>query len=448
MKKIFLILFFLTISLFARDLTVKKIITNDITQIQSCVSYPELGYCDEKLSSYQKFGIEKTIAELTKSNEWKDVVKCFNVKENCDKVILSKKDTLVNELNEKIKEMSMFGTIFTIVFVLVLLAWLTSFFTIVNEKTAKVIEVFGKFSSVKQPGFNFKPPFPLGFVAGIVNLQIQELEAVVGTKSKDNAFLDIPVRVQFKVIDEKVKAAFYELEDPYGQMKSYIINSVRSKATKMTMDQLFESKDVFEEDVKNGLNEKFKPFGYEIQNVLVDDPQPSAKMRAAFDRVLEAEKLKEAAYNEADALKIKEIGKALAEKESLILKGDAFTEYRARIAKGNIEAMGIMIGTHEMVTSTKTIQVKDEETGEMVSKEVETVEFKEKETPINTGLTQKDILKFFEGVDYREAIRDVGKNGNTILLPATNSNESNEISKIMSLIEAIQNNKDSDNKDS
>ena len=53
-------------------------------------------------------------------------------------------------------------------------AWTMTFFVIVKQKRATVIEVFGKFFSVKTAGLGIKPPFPLGVIAGTLNLQIQE----------------------------------------------------------------------------------------------------------------------------------------------------------------------------------------------------------------------------------------------------------------------------------
>jgi len=313
---------------------------------------------------------------------------------------------------------SIFGVMGFLIFGIIMLAWASSFFTIVTQKTANVIEVFGKFSSVKRAGLNMKPPFPFGVVATTVNLQVREISSSVGVKSKDNAFLDVPVKVQYQIIDEKVKEAYYELDNPVKQMTSYIVNSVRSKASELDMAQLYSDKDSFEADVRIGLTEKFKPFGYEIVNVLVDDPQPSKEIVDSYNRVLSAERDKEAAKNEAESLRIKLVGQARAEKESLVLKGEAFKEYRAKIAEGNVEAMGLMLGTHEIVFET-TI---DKDGIEKV-KEVLTL----KDVPFETNLTHRDILDFFKAVDTNEAMRDIGKEkSNTIILPGNQSGKNND----------------------
>jgi len=321
---------------------------------------------------------------------------------------------------------------------LAFVGWLLTTIVIVQQKTAVIVEFLGKFYAVRRAGLSFKPPIPFGIVAGVVNLQIQESRPEVGVKSKDNAFLTVPVRVQYKVLDYKIKEAFYELDNPKAQMMSYIINMVRSTASKLTMNELFSSKDSLEIDVKENLNKKFSPFGYEIINVLVDDPQPSQELIEAFNKVLAAEREKDAAINQAEALKIKLVGEARAEKESLELKGQAFKNYRAAIAEGNIEAMGLMLGKLKKEKQTK-IRVVTDKNGNKFEEEYETEVYVKNDNPISTNLTEKDILDFFAGVDQREAIRDAAKGeGNTVVVPIDNGGL--DYSKIIGLIEGLRKN--------
>lgn len=310
---------------------------------------------------------------------------------------------------------------------------------IVQEKTALIVERLGKFNSVKRSGFNYTIPI-IDKVVGKVNLQLMELESNVTVKSKDNAFLIVPIKIQYKVLDSKIKESFYELETPTEQMGSYVFNIIRAKSSTLTMDELFLSKDEFEKTVKTELNEKFDDFGFFIMNVLVDDPQPSAELIKFFDNVLATEKQKEAAKNEAESLKIKLLGEAIAEKESLKLKGEAFKEYRMAIAEGNVEAMGMLIGTHKLIEKKKVRKEKTE-----IGEEVE-VEYIEKEIVklkdediVNTGLTSKDILDFFAGVDEREAIRDAAKGeGNTVVFTSGSSSTKN-LEEILGLIKGLKN---------
>ena len=90
----------------------------------------------------------------------------------------------------------------------VLLFLLYDSVVIVSEKTAKVIQRFGKFTQVAGSGLNFKVPF-IDRIAGSTNLKIQQLDVDIETKTLDNVFVDVRVSIQFVVIQEKIKEAFY-----------------------------------------------------------------------------------------------------------------------------------------------------------------------------------------------------------------------------------------------
>ncbi len=215
---------------------------------------------------------------------------------------------------------------------LILLFILSRSFVIVQQKSIKIIQRFGKFKKIATAGVNIKSPFDN--VVGKMSLKIEQLAEDVIAKSKDNAFVTIPVKVQFQVLNEKAEQAFYALSNASEQIRAYITNVVRSTATTMTMEEVFQSKNKFEGDVKTELNEKFSNFGFIIVNVLVDNPLPSLDVVEAFNRVIASQRAKEAAVNEAEAVKIKTIAGAEAEAKSLTLKATAYVEQRKIMADG------------------------------------------------------------------------------------------------------------------
>jgi len=265
---------------------------------------------------------------------------------------------------------------------------LFSIFVVTRQKTSKILTLFGRFHKATSPGLSMKLPWPFVTMDGVIELNIQEIKGEVTVKSSDNAFLTIPWALQFKVIESKVKEAYYELDDPQAQMTSYILNTLRGEASNLTMEQLFKSNESFEKAVDETLSLRFDKYGYEIINVLVDDPQPSEELKVAFDEVIASKREKEAAQNKADAVRIKMIGEAEAEGESLKIKAKAFKEFRKEIAEGNSEAIKVFLHDIE-----------------------------------DGGLSSKDVLSFFDGVDLRDAIRDAAKHpGNMIVVPVDYKN--------------------------
>lgn len=263
---------------------------------------------------------------------------------------------------------------------LLLFAWLSTAVFTVKQQTVQMVETFGKFTSVRKAGLNFKAPWPFQSTSVPLSLRVLEIGQDVTVKSIDNAFLKVPIRVQYKVREEHADDAFYKLEDPEEQIRSYIVNQVRATASGLTFDALFQARDTFESDVSDTLEGRMRSFGYEIINVLVDDPQPSDDLRKAFDRVIAAKRLKEAAENEGEAARVLAVAKAEAEGQSLTIKGNAYAEFRKIVAKGNGEALQEFCG--------------------------------------RTGLTGHDALAFFTSINEMEAVRDASNHGGRVVFVA------------------------------
>ena len=122
-------------------------------------------------------------------------------------------------------ETEIFGAFFGLAFLLALGAWLSTSIMVVKQKTAVIVEVFGRFHTVKDAGLRLKYPYPIAVerrtpVGTRVNLRLRELKEHVSVKTRDNAFVSFPVAVQYRVNPMRIKEAFYELDDAQGQIVS------------------------------------------------------------------------------------------------------------------------------------------------------------------------------------------------------------------------------------
>lgn len=231
-------------------------------------------------------------------------------------------------------------------FLFLALFLLPSMLYVVKGKTAVILETFGRpHQQAVFPGLRIKWPWPITTIVARVNLQLQEIHADVSVKTSDNAFMTLPVKVQYRASDDALGAvkAHYELEAPEKQITSYVLNNVRQTASGMEMTELYANRDSVEQQVQTALSEQFARFGYVIENVLVDEPQPSSEVRDAFNKVIASKRLMEAARNEAEAERIKLVGAAQAEAESKKLQGEGMAQMREAIARGLEEAMNTMI---------------------------------------------------------------------------------------------------------
>lgn len=223
-------------------------------------------------------------------------------------------------------------------FVLLLVA---SGLFIVKQQTAAIIERFGRFLVIRQPGLHIKIPF-IDRIAGRLSLKILQLDVIVETKTKDDVFVKLKVSVQYKVLPEKVYDAFYKLDFPQDQITSYVFDVVRAEVPKMKLDDVFEKKDDIANAVKGELNDAMINYGYDIIKALVTDIDPDQQVKEAMNRINAAEREKVAAQYEGDAARILIVEKAKAEAESKRLQGQGIADQRREIARGLEESVDVL----------------------------------------------------------------------------------------------------------
>lgn len=268
--------------------------------------------------------------------------------------------------------------IFIVVVLLFLL--LTGLFT-VKQQTAALVERFGKFRKVSNAGLNFKIPL-IDRIAGRLSLRVQQLDVRVETKTKDNVFVFVIVSVQYYVIPEKVVDAFYRLQNPQGQITSFVFDTVRARVPTIELDKLFEMKDDIATAVKAELDQVMDDFGYGIMKALVTDIDPDANVKNSMNEINAAQRQRVAAVEQAEADKIRVVKAAEAEAESKALQGKGIADQRKAIINGLQQSV------------------------ENFSEKVD-------------GATPQDVMNLVMMTQYFDTIKDVSSSSktNTILIP-------------------------------
>jgi regulator of protease activity HflC (stomatin/prohibitin superfamily) len=222
---------------------------------------------------------------------------------------------------------------FAIAMAVIFLFFLFSTVKIVQEKSAKIVQRLGSFNRILHPGINICIPI-LDTIAGTVNLKVQQLDIHIETKTKDDVFVKLQVSVHVQVVREKVREAFYELDDPYSQISSYIFDTVRAEVPKLELDDVFARKDDIATAVKAELSEHMEKYGYRIIQTLITDIDPDALVKESMNRINAAKRNKDAISQDADGRKIARIKDAEADKEARRLQGEGVAEQRLAIIKG------------------------------------------------------------------------------------------------------------------
>jgi regulator of protease activity HflC (stomatin/prohibitin superfamily) len=220
-----------------------------------------------------------------------------------------------------------FGVLAVVVLVLVAKTLYT-----VRTATAGVVERFGRFNRIVQPGLH--PLVPFCENVYYVDLQVKQAQFQVETKTKDNVFVQIPVSVQYQILPDKIYDAFYKLSSPQKQIESFVFNSILGHVPKLSLDETFEQQSGISVAVKTELDTIMSGFGFNILTALVTDIIPDAKVKDAMNDINAAQRAQVAAQARGEAEKILKVKQAEAEAESKALQGKGIAAERQAIIEG------------------------------------------------------------------------------------------------------------------
>jgi regulator of protease activity HflC (stomatin/prohibitin superfamily) len=269
---------------------------------------------------------------------------------------------------------------FGLIFLFVIALWFaSSSFFIVHTKQADVVERLGKFDRIAGPGLNFKVPL-LEKKVYVEDLNMQLMDVPVMSKTKDDATVTVPVRVQYFVLPDRVKEAYYELDDPEDQIKAHVENVILSYIPKIDLDDTYQQEDQIAKRIKDSLSVVMAKFGYSIENALVTKIVPADAVVRAMNDINAARREKVATEARAEANKITLVRQAEAEAEAKALAGQGVARERKAIVDGLRESvLNFEEGVH--------------------------------------GVDPHEVMALLMMTQYFDALRDIGAVSNTILMP-------------------------------
>lgn len=227
----------------------------------------------------------------------------------------------------------------------------------VNTGTVTLIEQFGKYTKIANPGLNIVIPCCCEFPAATVSMRLQQMEVSCETKTKDNVFVLIRVAVQYQVNndEESIKNAHYRLTNPKQQIESYVFDVVRSSVPKIDLDDVFTTKEEIAQNIKSELTSAMSSFGYTILASPITDIDPDKEVKRAMNDINKAKRLRLAAQDEGEAVKIKAVKEAEAEAARTEIQAKADAEAKFLAGQGIArQRQAIMEGLRESVNAFKS----------------------------------------------------------------------------------------------
>jgi regulator of protease activity HflC (stomatin/prohibitin superfamily) len=227
----------------------------------------------------------------------------------------------------------------------------------VSTGTVKIVEKCGAFQKIAKPGLNCIVPCIGECPAGTVSMRLQQMEVTCDTKTKDNVFVVVKVAVQYHVVseDSKIHDAHYRLTNPTKQIESYVFDVVRSSVPKIDLDDVFTTKEEIAHSIQEQLCKSMESFGFAILASPITDINPDDQVKRAMNEINKQRRLRVAAEDEGEAVKIRAIkeAEAVASRTEIQAKADAEAKYLAGqgIAR---QRQAIMEGLRESVNAFKS----------------------------------------------------------------------------------------------
>jgi len=210
-------------------------------------------------------------------------------------------------------------------------------FAMVPQQRAYVVERFGKFQKVLEPGLHFMVPI-IDRVAYVHSLK-EEAIPIVSQQAitRDNVTIGIDGVLYIRIVDPY--AASYGVEDPLFAVSQIAQTTMRSELGRMKLDETFEERDNLNQSIVKAINTAAHSWGLTCLRYEIRDITPPASVRAAMDTQAEAERRKRAEILQSEGERQSEMNRAEGERAAAVMRAEAEAESITRVA--NATASGI-----------------------------------------------------------------------------------------------------------
>ena len=260
---------------------------------------------------------------------------------------------------------------------------------VVPQQDAWVVERFGKFNAVLQPGLNFIIPLidKIAYRHSLKEIPLDTSSQICITK--DNTQLQVDGVLYFQVTNPEL--ASYGTSDYVMAITQLAQTSLRSVIGTMSLDKTFEERDEINARVVQAVDEAAQTWGVKVLRYEIKDLTPPKEILRAMQLQITAEREKRAVVAASEGQKQKEINIAEGNRAALIAQSEG--EKQAAINKAEGEARAI-----EAVAKAQA---------EAIRVVADSIAQPSGIAAVNLQVAEK----------YVEAFGNVAKTNNTMLLP-------------------------------
>lgn len=292
----------------------------------------------------------------------------------------------------------MFGKILFLIILVFLIVTIVSAIKIVNTGYVYVVERFGQFHRILEPGWHLTIPFA-DYVRQKVSTKQQILDIdPQSVITKDNVKISIDNVIFYRVMGPK--DAIYNIENYKAGIVYSTITNMRNIVGNMSLDEVLSGRDKINSELLKVVDDITDAYGIKILSVEIKNIIPPGEIQQAMEKQMRAERDKRAVILEAEGARQSSIERAEGEKQSKILQAEAEKQANIRRAEGLKESQ--LLEAEGKAKAIEAVAEAQAKAIEMVNKAI-----------IESGTNETVIA-----LKQVEALQEMAKNpANKLILP-------------------------------
>ena len=278
---------------------------------------------------------------------------------------------------------------------------------IVPQQMAFVVERFGRFHAVLEPGLNLIIPFldRVAYEHSLKEVPLDVPEQICITK--DNTQLGVDGVIYFQVTDPRL--ASYGSSDYIVAITQLAQTTLRSEIGKMELDKTFESREEINRQIVAVLDEAGRSWGIKVLRYEIKSLTPPESILRAMQQQITAEREKRAVIAKSEGQRQEEINIADGAKQAAVLKSEG--DKQAAINRAQGDATAIRLIAEANAAAVRAVA----------------------EAIVDRGGPEAANLKVAE--QYVEAFANLAKQSNTLVIPANASDLAGFVATAMTVLD-------------
>ncbi|MGH8705622.1 MAG: SPFH domain-containing protein [Burkholderiales bacterium] len=289
----------------------------------------------------------------------------------------------------------------------VVLAFVIEGVQTVPQQNAYVVERWGKFFEVLEPGLNIIFPFldRIAYKHSLKEVPLDVPEQVCITK--DNTQLAVDGILYFQVTDPRL--ASYGSANYIAAISQLAQTTLRSEIGKMELDKTFESRESINRQIVSALDEAGRNWGIKVLRYEIKSLTPPETILRAMQAQITAEREKRALIAKSEGERQQAINVADGKRQAAILESEG--EKQAQINRAQGEGTAIRVIAEATAAGVRAVAEAIGDKGGM------------------------DAANLKVAQQYVEAFANLAKTSNTLILPVSAGDVAGFVATAMTVLE-------------